>query len=118
LRENDNKTSLFQLLSERVAAETFLGRVMMTHGEEVVSSEATNVNCVSLCAVGCSCMLLSVLCRENRPIVTRTVYTDFFAHWLGYEHLVAGTEIVLQYVGTTGWSREMEDTTCFQELLW
>ncbi|KAI0239957.1 hypothetical protein LSAT2_009333 [Lamellibrachia satsuma] len=34
LRENDNKTELFHQLSERVTAETFPGKVVITHGDE------------------------------------------------------------------------------------
>ena len=43
LRENDNNTTLFYPLSERVTAKTFPGKVVITYGDEVLCSEATNV---------------------------------------------------------------------------
>ena len=46
LRDN-NKTEIFHLLSERVTAETFPSKVVITHGDKVLCSEATNVEWLS-----------------------------------------------------------------------
>ncbi|KAI0217022.1 hypothetical protein LSAT2_031074 [Lamellibrachia satsuma] len=48
LRDNDN-TEIFHLLNERATAETFPGKVVITQGDEVLCSEATNVEWLSPC---------------------------------------------------------------------
>ena len=81
LRDNDNKTNIFHLLSERVTAETFPGQVVITQGDEVLCSVTTNVEWPSPCThkEADTRMLLHAadgVKQGRQKIVIRTVDTD------------------------------------------
>ena len=80
MQDND-KTEIFHLLSERVTAETFPGKVVITQGDEVLCSEATNVEWLSPCTheEADTRMLLPAadgVKQGRQKIVIRTVDTD------------------------------------------
>ena len=110
LRENDNKTELFHLLSERVTTETFLDKVVITHGDEMLCSEATNVEWPSPCTheEANTRMLLHAADgvkqgRQNIVIRTVVVLAISFARRLGCESLVVaiGTGKSFRYIDAT-----------------
>ena len=50
LREDGNKSELFDLLSERVSSEMFPGIVVITSTENVISSQPTNIESLAPCS--------------------------------------------------------------------
>ena len=111
MRENDNETELFHLLSERVTTETFPDKVVITHEDEMLCLEATNVEWPSprTHEEADTRMLLHAtdgVKQRRQKIVIRTVDTDVvvlavsFARRLGCESLMVaiGTGKSFKYV--------------------
>ena len=81
LREDGNKTELFNLISDSVANENFPGKVIITHEEEVRYSEPTDTKGLSPCTheEADTRMLLHAADGSQqgfKRIVIRTVDTD------------------------------------------
>ena len=125
LREDGNKTELFNLLSDNVTAETFPGVVVMTRGKELRCSEVVNEQGLSPCTheEADTRMLLHAADGAKqgfKRILVRTVDTDVVvlavstANKLACEQLIVsfGTGKTSRYLDATLMARQLGSVKC------
>uniref|UniRef100_UPI00358E9C5E uncharacterized protein n=1 Tax=Myxine glutinosa TaxID=7769 RepID=UPI00358E9C5E len=102
LREDGNKTELFNLLSERVTNETFPGIVVMTHGEELRCSETIDSDWLSASTQeeADTRMLLHAAdgARQGcKNILLRTVNTDVVVLAVSLAHKLDSAQLTVAF---------------------